>query len=76
MVRPHDPYLSILTSAVAECLDLICRQSTKDATLLYACAVEAKNSGNKREAIAALELVLDKYDHAAPADIHLPTLLR
>lgn len=70
------PYSTVLTSAVAECLDLVCRQSAQDATLLYACAVEAKNSGNKKEAIAALEMVLDKYDHAAPADIHLPTLLR
>lgn len=65
-----------LIDTAAECLDLVCRQSSKDATLLYACALEAKGSGNRREAIAALEKVLDKYDHAVPADVHLPTLLR
>jgi hypothetical protein len=65
-----------LTSTVAECLDLVCRQSSKDATLLYACVLEAKGSGNRREAIMALNKILEKYDHAAPADVHLPTLLR
>jgi hypothetical protein len=67
---------SKLTNAVAECLDLICRQSSKDATLLYACALEAKDIGNRQQAIAALGKILDKYDHAAPADVHLPILLR
>jgi hypothetical protein len=65
-----------LIDVVAECLDVICRQSTKDATLLYACILEAQTSGNKRHAIAALEKVLVKYDYSAPADVHLPALLR
>ncbi|KAF2190807.1 SPO22-domain-containing protein [Zopfia rhizophila CBS 207.26] len=59
-----------------QCLDLVCRQSSKDATLLYACVLEAQNSGNKRQAIVALEKVLDKYEYSAPAGIHLPALLR
>jgi hypothetical protein len=63
-------------TAVAECLDLIFRQSPKDSTLLYACALEAKDFGDRHQAIAALGKILDKYDHAAPADVHLPTLLR
>jgi hypothetical protein len=65
-----------LTHVVAECLDVICRQSSKDATLLYACALEAKDFGDRGQAIAALGKILDKYDHAAPADVHLPILLR
>ncbi|KAF1835983.1 SPO22-domain-containing protein [Decorospora gaudefroyi] len=59
-----------------ECLDYVCRSSAKDATLLYACVMEAQSTGDKRQAIRALEKVLDKYDHGAPAGIHLPALLR
>lgn len=66
----------VLSIAVAECLDLICRQSSKDVTLLYACVHEAQASGNKRQAIAALEKVIEKYDQSVPADVHLPALLR
>jgi len=60
----------------AECLDHVCRSSAKDATLLYACVMEAQSSGDKRQAISALECVLQKYDYSAPAGIHLPALLR
>ncbi|KAF2689190.1 SPO22-domain-containing protein [Lentithecium fluviatile CBS 122367] len=61
---------------VAECLDLVCRQSSKDATLPYACALDAQNSGNRRAAIEALNKIVDKYDHAAPTDVHYPALVR
>ncbi|KAF2130996.1 SPO22-domain-containing protein [Dothidotthia symphoricarpi CBS 119687] len=64
------------TDLAGECLDVICRNSSKDATLLYACVMEAQNAGDKRQAIIALERVLDKYDYSAPAGIHLPALLR
>ncbi|KAF3046826.1 hypothetical protein E8E11_007311 [Didymella keratinophila] len=64
------------TSFAAECLDFVCRSSAEDATLLYACVMEAQSVGNKRLAISALERVLGKYDYAAPAGIHLPALLR
>lgn len=60
----------------AECLDCICRSSAKDATLLYACVLEAQNAGSKRQAINALRKVLDRYEHSAPSGIHLPALLR
>jgi hypothetical protein len=65
-----------LTTTAAECLDYICRSSAKDATLLYACVMEAQGTGDKKQAISALERVLDKYDYSAPAGIHLPALLR
>lgn len=65
-----------LINIAAECLDYVCRSSAKDATLLYACVMEAQSAGNKRQAISALERVIDKYDHGAPAGIHLPALLR
>ncbi|KAI0588960.1 SPO22 domain-containing protein [Pyrenophora tritici-repentis] len=60
----------------AECLDHVCRSSAKDATLLYACVMEAQSAGSKRQVISALGTILDKYEHSAPAGIHLPALLR
>ncbi|RMZ74395.1 transcription factor [Pyrenophora seminiperda CCB06] len=66
----------MLIYVAAECLDLICRSSAKDATLLYACVMEAQSAGSKKQVISALEKVLDKYEHSAPAGIHLPALLR
>ncbi|KAL7773732.1 hypothetical protein CFE70_003699 [Pyrenophora teres f. teres 0-1] len=59
-----------------ECLDFVCRNSAKDATLLYACVMEAQSTGSKRQVISALGKVLEKYEHSAPAGIHLPALLR
>ncbi|KAF2036041.1 SPO22-domain-containing protein [Setomelanomma holmii] len=59
-----------------ESLDVVCRSSAKDATLLYACVMEAQSAGNKKQAINALERVLEKYNYNAPAGIHLPALLR
>ncbi|KAL1632490.1 sporulation-specific protein 22 [Neofusicoccum ribis] len=60
----------------AECLDVICRQSSKDATLLYACVMEAQQSVDKHQAILALQKVLEKYDYGTPVGVHLPALLR
>ena len=66
----------MLIVPAAECLDVVCRNSSKDATLLYACVMEAHSIGDKKQVISALQQVLDKYDHTAPAGIHLPALLR
>ena len=67
---------NLLTCLVAECLDIVCCQASKDATLLYACVLEAQNKGDKQQTLLALQKVLQKYDHSAPAGIHLPALLR
>lgn len=66
----------MLIVLAAECLDVVCRNSAKDATLLYACVMEAHSIGDKKQVISALQQVLDKYDYTAPAGIHLPALLR
>jgi hypothetical protein len=66
----------VLIYTASDCLDVVCRQSAKDATLLYACVIEAQSVGDKRQAIAALEKVLDKYNYSAPTGIQLPALLR
>ncbi|KAI8934579.1 hypothetical protein NX059_008277 [Plenodomus lindquistii] len=65
-----------LMTIAAQCLAHVCQSSAKDATLLYACVMEAQSAGDKRQAITALERVLEKYDYSAPAGIHLPALLR
>ncbi|KAH7090298.1 meiosis protein SPO22/ZIP4 like-domain-containing protein [Paraphoma chrysanthemicola] len=57
-------------------LDHVCRSSAKDATLLYACVMEASSAGDKKQALHALQRVLEKYDYNAPPGIHLPALLR
>lgn len=60
----------------AECLDVICRKSDKDANLLYACVIEAQQLTDKRQSILALQKVLEKYESGAPMEINLPPLLR
>lgn len=57
-------------------LERLCKGSEKDATLLYACVLEAMQTGEKQQVIAALKKVLDKYDSGAPKGVHLPALLR
>ncbi|KAI9795239.1 MAG: hypothetical protein M1835_006135 [Candelina submexicana] len=64
------------TDFAAECLNAVCDNSTDDATLLYACVLEAQQSGDKIQVAAALQKVLDKYDYGAPHGVHLPALLR
>jgi hypothetical protein len=60
----------------AESLQIISSATTKDPTLLYACCLDAQQSGNKPQTIAALQLVLEKYGYNAPSAIHLPSLIR
>lgn len=71
-----DWQIRILTASASECLDAIARNSSKDATILYACVMDAQSTGDKRQAVQALERVLDKYNYSAPPGIHLPALLR
>ena len=59
-----------------ECLETIHRASDKDATMLYACVLEAQRIGDDAQSIACLKRVLAKYDYNAPREVHLPALLR
>lgn len=59
-----------------ECLDIVCSSSGKDATLLYACVLEAQQASDKRQVLFALQKVLERYDYNAPKGVHLPALLR
>lgn len=59
-----------------ECLDTISTACTKDATLLYACVLEAQQTGDQMQMVVSLQRVLAKYDYNAPSEVHLPALLR
>src|SRR4051794_20406816 len=58
-----------------ECLDKVSSSTSEDASLLYACVLEAQSTGDKLQAVAALQRVLEKYEHRAPAGVHVPSLL-
>ena len=59
-----------------EYLDHICNDSQRDATLLYACVLEAQRVGDRALSIISLQQVLRKYNYKAPSGVHLPALLR
>jgi hypothetical protein len=60
----------------SECLEVVHRAASKDPSLLYACVLDAQEVGDKDMAIAALQLLLEKYQFNPPSTIHIPALLR
>jgi hypothetical protein len=60
----------------SKCLEVVHNASSEDSNLLYACVLDAQLVGDKDLAVAALQLVLEKYQYNAPSTIHLPALLR
>ena len=64
------------SNLVYECLEAISKSSKKDATILYACVLEAQKIGQRDLAIATIQVVLNKYKYGAPPGIHVPALLR
>lgn len=65
----------------AECLQVI-SSSSKDPTLLYACVLDSQQVGDRRSALAALQLVLEWQGtfegkgNGSSFAVHLPSLLR
>ncbi len=59
-----------------ECLDTVFNASANDATLLYACVLEAQQMGDQVQSIASIQRLLEKYNYNAPREVHLPALLR
>ena len=57
-------------------MDNIYKDSSKDATILYACALEAQKTGQKGQVLSAMQRVLDRYNFESPPDVYLPALLR
>ena len=76
--RDYPLRLSLLAnlSIAAECLGIIAKHCGKEATLLYACVLEAQRSGNREQCILALRKVLSTYNVDHGDDVHLPVLLR
>ncbi|KAI9690965.1 MAG: hypothetical protein M1822_008585 [Bathelium mastoideum] len=68
-IRSHD------IEFASECLESICQSTRKDATLLYACVLEAQQSGNRQQAITALQQTIGRCDHTMH-EVHLPALFR
>lgn len=64
------------TELAVNALDKVYNSASKDATLLYACILDAQQIGNKELAIKALQMVLEKYEYATPEGVHMPALLR
>ncbi|KAL9084962.1 MAG: hypothetical protein Q9165_007828 [Trypethelium subeluteriae] len=60
----------------SECLEIVSRSTNKDATLLYACVLEAQQNGNRQQAIMALQQTLAKLEYTVEHDVHVPALLR
>ncbi|KAF2762127.1 SPO22-domain-containing protein [Pseudovirgaria hyperparasitica] len=59
-----------------ECLEAVSKASNKDATILYACILEAQKAGDKRQATMALQKVVERYNYNVPEGVHLAILLR
>ena len=60
----------------AECLEAIYQKCVDDAALLYACVLEAQQTGQRKQAISAMQRVLDKCNYGSPPGVNLPALLR
>ena len=52
------------------------KEANKDASLIYACVLEAQRVGDQTQIISALQRVLEQFDYDAPPGVHLPALLR
>jgi hypothetical protein len=60
----------------AECLEKINQSSNDDASILYACVMDAQQVGNKTQSLAALQILIQKFDFGPPEGVHMPALLR
>jgi hypothetical protein len=59
-----------------DCLEVANQGSSKDPSILYACVLDAQEVGDKKMALAALKLLLEKHQFNPPSTMHLPALLR
>ncbi|OBT69660.1 hypothetical protein VE03_00976 [Pseudogymnoascus sp. 23342-1-I1] len=69
-IRTNEPELA------SACLNKVYEAATDDSTLLYACALDAQQVGDKALTIAALQLVFQKYEYNAPSSVNFPALVR
>ena len=73
-IRCHDAEMA------SQCFNHICSRlsadANKDASLIYACILEAQREGDQDQIVIALQRVLEQYSYTAPSGVHLPALLR
>ena len=74
--RMNDEKAAIHIFTASESIEGILKASAGDGKYLYACALEAHQTGNRTLALQALSKVLEFYEHHTPGDIELPALLR
>jgi len=60
----------------SDCLEVISQDSSNNPSLLYACVLDAQDVGDKKMALAALQILLEKHQFNPPSAIYLPALLR
>ncbi|KAI1873577.1 hypothetical protein JX265_005199 [Neoarthrinium moseri] len=59
----------------SRCIDLVSSAASNDPKFLYACCVDAQESGNELCLLKALKELANKYEIIKP-DVHFPALLR
>lgn len=65
-----------LSCPAAESLNIVAKHAPLDASFLYACVLEAQQSGNRREAIKVLQTIIVTHDSATSTSLHIPSVLR
>ena|SRR5579862_942084 len=72
----HSKDMPLIHVLAMECLDAVSASTSENASQLFGCVLEAQSTGDKRLAVAALQRVLEKYEHGAPVGVNMPCLLR
>jgi hypothetical protein len=60
----------------SNCIEMVSKSSLKDLKFLYACCLDAQQSGDKICTLKALKLLASKYELNKDCEIHFPALLR
>ncbi|KAI9724656.1 MAG: hypothetical protein M1828_003525 [Chrysothrix sp. TS-e1954] len=63
-------------ATASECIEKLGKISGKDTTLLYACVLEAQQSGARKQALDALRHALSRLEEDPPSGVHVPAMLR
>ena len=65
-----------LTLSASESLEAVLKASSRADKLLYACALEAQETGDRRQGLEAMNKVLEFHERNSSSDVKLPVLLR
>lgn len=64
------------TAMASKCIEGVSKSAPKDPKFLYACCLEAQQSGDRLCTLKALKLIAEQYEFSQDSDIHFPALLR